>query len=74
MRDEVELLDGIDTGSKGHVVVVDLIVVHAVEDVVVGLLAVAVDVGTADLEAGLGPVNAPGLRLTAPGESRVSWL
>ncbi len=53
LGDEIELLDGIDTGREGDLVVVDLVVVHAVEDVAVGLLAVAVDVGTSALEAGL---------------------
>src|SRR5580698_10612271 len=53
LRDEVDLLDGVDNGREGYNVVVDLIVVDAVEDVVVGLLAVAVDIGTANLEARL---------------------
>jgi len=53
LGDEVELLDGVDAWREGYVVVVDLVVIHAIEDVVVGLLAVAVDVRAADLEAGL---------------------
>ena len=50
VRDDVKLLDRVDAGRIRDVVVHELVVVHAVQQVVIGLLAVAVDVGPARVE------------------------
>jgi len=50
VSDDIEFLNGFGAGRISDFVVVVLIVVDAIEDVVVGLLAIAIDVGTADLE------------------------
>src|ERR1700733_7245486 len=70
LGDEVELLDGVDAGGEGYVVVVDLVVIHAIEDVVVGLLAVAVDVGASDLEARLRAGKGAGVQSDGAGREQ----
>ena len=50
LRDEVEFLNGVGAGRVGDFVVVVLIIVDAIENVVAGLFAIAVDIRTPDLE------------------------
>ena len=59
-------------GRKRHVIVDELVVVDAIQQVVIGLLAVAVDIGAAGVEGGRPVLKAPGLVVTAPGVSSVS--
>ena len=58
--DDVEFLDGVDIRREGDVVVDELVVVHAVQQVVIGLLAVAVDVRPAGVEGLLAGVEGAG--------------
>ena len=50
LADQIEFLDGVGAGRVRDFVVVALIVVYAIEDVIVGLFAIAVDVRAADLK------------------------
>ena len=57
IRDHVEFLDRVHIRRERHVVVHEFVVVHTVQQIVVGLLAVSIDVGPSGVEGGLAGVE-----------------
>ena len=74
LGNQVEFLNRIHAGRKADVIFRDLIVIKSVQQIIIGLFAVAVDVGTAAAEGRLRAGEFARVRGYRPGASNVSWL
>ncbi len=68
--DELELLDGVDVGLIGRQIIRYLVVIHAIEEKIVRLLAIAVHVGTASARGANTAVEAVRIGRGHPGSKQ----